>query len=111
MAHNSVETQSSAPQPPPVPERMDIETDWPETTPDGKEVKVELWSDRERRDAELRILRGPILGTITKAATPEEQKLVTPDAIVQFGTDWVESQIRSASQSLAIRWSASSWRR
>lgn len=111
MAHNSVETESSTPQPPPVPERMDIETDWPATTPDGTKVRVDLWTDRGRRDADLRVLNGPILGTLTGAATPDEQILADPDAVVLLGTDWVEAQLRAASQSLAVRWSGSAWRR
>lgn len=106
-----VKTPGRSPQPPPVPERMDIETEWPAKLPDGQQVMVELWADRGRRDAEVRVLRGPVIGTLTAATSADKKLIPDPHAVEQYGPEWVESQLRSASQSLAIRWCTSAWRR
>lgn len=97
-------------QSPPVPERMDIETEWTTTTPDGDRVTVELWSDRGRRDAELRILRGAVLGTLA-SKIPDMESIPSPAAVEQYGADWVARELRSASQSLAVRWGVSAFDR
>jgi hypothetical protein len=90
---------------------MEIETEWPATTPDGSQVTVELWADRSRRDAQVRILRGPVVGTITVTASPDWKLSPKPDpnAVQRYGAEWVEEQLRSASQSLADRLGTSVW--
>jgi len=90
---------------------MDIETEWPAKTPAGRWVTVELWSDRGKRDAQVRVLNGPVLGTLTTAASPDEKTAPDPVALELYGCEWVEGQLRAASQSLAVRWGASAWRR
>lgn len=98
-------------QSPPTPARMEFETDWKARAPDGDEVTVELWGDRGRGDAEVRILHGAILGTLARASTSDMQPTPNPDAVKLYGSEWVEHQLRSASQSLAIRWGPSAFDR
>lgn len=93
----------------PVPERMDIETEWPAKTPDGARVTVALWGDRGRRDAEVRILRGRTLGKLSNAARHDTEPSADPGAVEQYGEEWVARQLRSAAQSLAVRWATSAF--
>jgi len=107
MAHNSVENERAALQPPgPIPERFDFEAPWTVAAPDGVEVEVQLWADRTAREALVRIRAGATLGTID--ANAPGAPAIDPDAdAVSYYGDWVEEQLRYARDLLerrAVRW-------
>jgi hypothetical protein len=104
MAHNSVRPIEATEQPP-VPERMEFESPWTVAEPNGVEVEVQLWADRGRGDAEVRILGGVILGTVAEIDVDEATLDPALTAVERYGLEWVEAQLLYAQALLAKRWS------
>jgi hypothetical protein len=82
---------------------MEYEELWPATTPDGDAVKIELWADRGRGDAEVRILHGLVLGTVDAARMGDAAPTPAPDAIARYGSEWVDAQLLEGQGILAFR--------
>jgi hypothetical protein len=106
MAHNSGENERAAAQPPwasPIPERFEYEAPWTVAAPDGVEVEVQLWADRSAREAQVRVLGGALLGTVDASVTGPIEIDADPDAVAQYGEDWVETQLLYARDLMARR--------
>jgi hypothetical protein len=106
MAHNSVEAESETEQPP-VPARLEYETEWSTTAPDDVKVTVELWTSRGRREGEVRILDGLSLGTIADLDVDEATLDPARAAVRRWGSEWVESQLLYGQGIMASRLSRS----
>jgi hypothetical protein len=70
---------------------MEYELPWTTKDPRGVEVKIQLWADRGKGDAEVRILHGLILGTIDESS--DANLAPAPDAVERYGSEWVTTQL------------------
>jgi hypothetical protein len=86
---------------------MEFETEWSTTAPDGVSVTVELWADRGRRDAEVRILHGISLGTIEDVDVDAATLDPAPVAVERYGSEWIEAQLLYGQGIIASRLSRS----
>jgi hypothetical protein len=102
MAHNSVEAEPATEQPP-VPDRLEYETEWSTTAPDNVKITVELWATRSRREGEVRILDGLSLGTIADRDAAEATLDPAPAAVRRWGLEWVEGQLQYGQGIMASR--------
>jgi hypothetical protein len=82
---------------------MEFEIPWTTATPDGDEVEVQVWGDRTRGDAEVRILNGLILGAIGDVRQADPPLTPAPDAVLRYGPEWVENQLSSGRRIFAFR--------
>lgn len=105
MAPNRVERDVTIKQLP-IPERMEFEAPWTIADPDGVDVEIHLWADRGRRDGQIRILDGILLGTIAEVSRDKATLDPDPNALKRYGTEWTEAQLLYGQALLASRLSS-----